>query len=122
MSAGGIDDELREHFQALREVDLAEVPSFAELTRRPAGVHVARRTRAPWVLAGGLGALAAASMLTVLVQRRQEAALLDAAAAISRWRPPTDVLLAISSRTSVGEPDVLRASVLDSIIPAIREE
>jgi hypothetical protein len=116
-----IDGELRQHFQALREVDLARVPSFETLSRRPDDVGVARR-RAPWLLAGGLGALAAAAMLTVLVQRRHDAAWREAAAAISRWQPPSDALLTISDPVLVAEPSALGTSVLDSIIPASRED
>ena len=119
----GIDDELREHFQALREVDLQRVPSFAELTRRSESARVARRTRTPWVLAGGVGALAAAAMLTVLVQWRREARWLETAAAITRWQPPTDALLRISIRGPLDDDSaVLGASVLDSLIPASRED
>jgi hypothetical protein len=118
-----IDDELREHFQALREVDLARIPSFAALTRNPAHVRRARKRRVRWVFVGGAGALAAAAMLTVLVQRRREAEWLNAAATISRWQPPTDALLVVSSGGPFGgDPIALGASVLDSIIPAFRED
>jgi hypothetical protein len=118
-----IDDELREHFQALREVDLARIPSLAALTRNPAHVRRARKRRVRWVFVGGAGALAAAAMLTVLVQRRREAEWLNAAATISRWQPPTDALLVVSSGGPFGgDPIALGASVLDSIIPAFRED
>ena len=118
-----VDDELREHFGALREAELARIPSFAELTQRPAFMRASRRKRARWVFAGGVAALAASAMLTVLVQARREAAWLDAASAIGRWQPPTDVLLQVPPRGPLGgEPIALRASVLDSIIPASRED
>ena len=118
-----IDEELREHFQALREVELARIPSFAELTRRPVFVRAARRKRVRWMFGGAVGTLAAASMLTVLVQRRREAEWLDAAAAIARWQPPTDALLRIPDRSLLhGQPAVLGTSVLDSLIPAIRKD
>lgn len=119
----GVDDEeLRRHFQAQRDVDLARVPSFAELTRRPAPVAVARPTATRWVLVGGLGAAAAAAMLAVTVQRRQEAEWLQAAAEISAWQAPTDALLEISNRDPLDRPATFGASVLDSIIPPAREE
>jgi hypothetical protein len=117
-----IDDELREHFHALRDAELAAVPSFAELTARPAFVRAARRKRAPWLLAGGIAALAASAMLTLYVQHRREAAWLDAATTIARWQPPTDALLQFPSGVALGEPIALRASVLDSLIPASRED
>ena len=119
----GVDDELREHFRALREADLVCVPSFVDLTRSPAQLRHGRRRRVRWVFAGGVGALAAAAMLTVLVQHRREAAWLDAAAAITRWQPPTDALLAFPTGGPLsGDPVALRASVLDSIIPPFRED
>jgi hypothetical protein len=99
------------------------MPSFAELTQRPALVRAARRRRVRWVFAGGVGALAAAAMLTVFVRHRREAAWLDAAAAITHWQPPTDALLEFPTGGPLsGEPIALRASVLDSIIPASRED
>ena len=120
----GIDDEaLRRHFEALRETDLARVPPFDALSRRPASSDRMRSTPAPWVLAGGLGALAAAAMLAVLTQRRhEEAEWLHAAAAISAWQAPTDALLEIPDRSLLGGAPTLGASVLDSIIPPFRED
>jgi hypothetical protein len=115
------DEELRRHFEALRDVDRARVPSFAELSRRAASVGRAKRTGARWVLVGGLGAAAAAATLAVLVQRRHEAEWLHAAAAISAWQAPTDALLEIPDRALLGGPATLRASVLDSIIPPFLE-
>ena len=115
------DEELRRHFQALRDVDRARVPSFAELSRRAASVRSVRRTGARWVLVGGFGAAAAAAMLSVIAQRRHEAEWMHAAAAISAWQAPTDALLEISDRAPLGGPATLRASVLDSIIPPFLE-
>ena len=116
------DDELREHFRALRHADLVRMPSFAELSRRPAAAGRAARTGARWVLVGGLGAAAASVMLSVQVQRRQEAKWRQAAAEISNWQAPTDALLEVSNRGLLGEPGTFGASVLDSIIPPVREE
>ena len=119
----GIDDELREHFQALRELELARVPSFAEIARRTESDGVAGKRHVPWMFVGGVGALAAAAMLTVVVQWRREAEFLAATAAITRWQPPTDALLGISIRGPLDDGSaVLGASVLDSLIPASRED
>jgi hypothetical protein len=117
------DEELRRHFGALRDVDRASMPpSFADLTRRPPTSVRARRTAARWVLAGGAGAMAAAAMLAVLSHRRQEEAWLSAAAEISRWQAPSDVLLDDSHGALLSGSRVLGASVLDSIIPPSHEE
>ena len=115
------DEELRRHFQALRDVDRARVPSFAELSRGAASVGSVRRTGARWVLVGGIGAAAAAATLAVIVQRRHEAEWMHAAAAISAWQAPTDALLEISDCAPLGGPSTLRGSVLDSIIPPFLE-
>ena len=121
--SGMSDEELQEHFDALREADLEPAPSFAELSRRPAPVARAAGTRARWVLAGGVGALVAASMLAILVRHRNEAEWLHAAATISTWQAPTDVLLVeIPSGSMLGGPVTFGASVLDSIIPPSRED
>ena len=120
--SGVSDEELRQHFQALRELELARVRPFAELSRRPAAELPTRQIyRARQVLVGGLGALAAAAMLAVHVERRREAAWLDAASAISRWQPPSDALLRVA-RAPLGSLPTLGASVLDSIIPPSRED
>jgi hypothetical protein len=116
------DDELRRHFDALREADLARVPAFAELSRRPSMAPRATRTGARWVLVGGLSAAAAAAMLAVHVHRRQETRWLQAAAEISNWQAPTDVLLEVSNRGVLAEPATFGASVLDSIIPPALQE
>jgi hypothetical protein len=116
------DDELRRHFRALRDVELAHVPPFAELSLHPLADQRARRTPARWVLAGGVGAMAAAAMLAVLAHRRQEDALLSAAVEISRWQAPSDALLDGSHGALLGSATVLGASVLDSIIPPSVEE
>lgn len=116
------DEELRRHFQALRDVDLAATPSFAELARRPADIGAASRVRARWVLAGGAGAMAAAAMLAVLSQQRREDAWLRAAAEISQWQAPTDALLDGAHGSLLGGSAVLGASVLDSIIPTSHAE
>ena len=116
------DEELRRHFEALRDVDLAQTPSFATLSRPPMQRRPASRVAARWVLAGGVGAMAAATMLAVLSHRRQEDALLRAATEISRWQAPTDALLDGSHGALLGGATVLGASVLDSIIPPSREE
>ena len=120
--SGTNDEELRQHFRALREVELARVRSFAELSRRPATLGRTRPTRgARWVLAGGLGAMAAAALLHVHMQRRHEATWRSAAAAISSWTPPSDALLEVSDRALVGGPATLGASVLDALMPPSRE-
>ena len=116
------DDELRRHFAAMRDADLAQVPAFAELARRPIDTSRARRVRARWVIAGGVGAMAAAAMLAVVVHQRQEDAWLRAAAEISQWHAPTDALLDGSHGALLGESAVLGASVLDSIIPTSHVE
>lgn len=116
------DDELRRHFEAMRDVDLAQLPSFATLSRRPIDIAGAPRVRARWVLAGGVGAMAAAAMLAVLAHRRQEEAWLRAAAEISQWQAPSDALLDESHGALLGGTAVLGASVLDSIIPPTHEE
>lgn len=116
------DEELRRHFEALRDADLARVPSFASLSRRPAPPRSTTRTGARWVLVGGLGAAAAAAMLAVHVHRRHEAQALQAAAEISNWQAPTDILLELSNRGVLAEPATFRASVLDSIIPPALQE
>lgn len=116
------DEELQRHFDALRGADMERVPSFSELTRRPSTARPATRTGARWVLVGGLGAAAAAAMLAVQVHQRREEQWLQAAAEISRWQAPTDALLEVSNRGLLGEQSTFRASVLDSIIPPIREE
>jgi hypothetical protein len=115
------DEELRRHFDALRASDLARVPAFAELARSAPSIGGARRTSARWVLVGGLGAAAAAAMLAVSAQRRQDAEWRQAAAEISAWQAPTDALLEISDRAPLGGPATLRASMLDSIIPPFLE-
>ena len=120
--SGMSDEELREHFDAVRAADLARAPSFAELSRRPAPVARAAGTRARWVVAGGVGALAAAAMLATVVRQRDEAKWLNAAAAISTWQAPTDALLEISDGSVLGASTTLGASVLDSIIPPSRED
>jgi hypothetical protein len=120
--SGMSDEELRRHFQALRERDLAQVPSFAELSRRPAAARRRPAHRARRVLVGGLGALAAAAMFAVHIQRRRDAAWLEAAAAISNWRPPSDALLHATDRAPLGGAATLGSSVLDSIIPPSRED
>lgn len=116
------DEELRRHFDALRDVDRARVPAFATLSHRASAARPTTPTGARWVLVGGLGAAAAAAMLAVQVHRRQEEQWLRAAAEISNWRAPTDALLEVSNRGVLGEPATFRASVLDSIIPPAREE
>jgi hypothetical protein len=117
------DDELRRHFAAMRDVDLAQLPSFAALSRRPAAAG-ARRASARWVLAGGVGAMAAAALLAVMAHQRQEEAWLRAAAEISRWQAPSDALLERSRGSLLSSSAVLGASVLDSIIapPPSRKE
>ena len=120
--SGMNDEELRQHFDALRAADLARAPSFAELSRRPAPVARADGMRARWVVAGGVGALAAAAMLAMVVRQRDEAKWLHAAATISAWQAPTDVLLQIPDGSTFGGPGALGASVLDSIIPPSRED
>jgi hypothetical protein len=121
MSAIG-DDELREHFEALREVDLSRVPPFAELSSVREARGDAMLTHAPWVLVAGLGALAAAAMLAIRLQRPPEAEWLEAAAAISAWQAPTDALLESSNGSMLGGPTTLGTSVLDSIIPPSRPD
>lgn len=111
------DEELRRHFAALRDIDLAKLPSFAALARRPIGVGRAPRVRARWVLAGGLGAFAAAGMLAIVSHQRREESWLRAAAEISQWQAPSDALLDDSHGALLGGTAVLGASVLDSIIP-----
>lgn len=116
------DDELRRQFESMRDVDLARVPAFAELARRPIDTDRAPRARARWVLAGGVGAMAAAAMLAVLAHQRQEEAWLRAAAEISQWQAPSDALLDDSHGALLGGSAVLGASVLDSIIPTSHME
>ena len=118
------DDELRRHFKAMRGVDLAQMPPFAELSRHPMDIGRARRVRARWVLAGGAGAMAAAAMLAVLAHHRREEAWLRAAVEISQWQAPSDALLHRSHGSLLGDSAVLGASVLDAIIapPPPREE
>jgi len=115
------EDELRRHFVAMRDADLAQVPAFAALARR-LDIPRVPRARARWVLAGGVGAMAAAAMLAVLAHQRQEDAWLRAAAEISRWQAPSDALLDDSHGALLGGSAVLGASVLDSIIPTSHVE
>lgn len=116
------DDELRRHFEALREADRARTPSFAMLARRPAREARARRAPARWVLIGGIGAMAATAAMAVVAHQRREEAWLRAAAEITRWQAPTDALLDRSHGTLLGSATPLGASVLDSIIPLSHEE
>ena len=117
-----IDAELRRHFDALRDVDRAQVPSFAELSCCPVIIGRAPTVRARWMLVGGVGAMAAAAMLAVLAHRRQEDAWRSAAAEIGRWQAPSDALLDDSHGGLLGGSPVLGASVLDSIIPTLHAE
>jgi hypothetical protein len=118
------NEELQRHFEAMRDVDLAELPSFAELSRQRVDIGRERRLRARWLLAGAAGAMAAAAMLAVLAHQRQEEAWLRAAAEISRWQAPSDALLDHSHGSLLGTSAVLSESVLDSIIgpPPSHEE
>jgi hypothetical protein len=116
------DDELRRHFEALREDDRARTPAFAMLARRPAKEARTRRAPARLVLIGGIGAMAATAAMAVVAHQRREEAWLRAAAEISAWQAPTDALLDRSHGTLLGSTTGLGASVLDSIIPPSREE
>lgn len=116
------DDELRRHFEALREADRARTPAFAMLARRPATDAPARHALARWVLVGGIGAMAATAAMAVVAHQRREEAWLRAAAEITRWQAPSDALLDPSHGTLLGSTTVLGASVLDSIIPLSHEE
>lgn len=116
------DEELRRHFAALRDADLAQVPPFDALARRPIDIGRVPRVRARWVLAGGLGAMAAAAMLAMVSHQRREEAWRRAAAEISQWQAPSDALLDDSHGALLGGAAVLGASVLDSIIPTSHAE
>ena len=111
------DEELRRHFEALRDADRAQMPSFAMLSRRPAADVRIRRTPTRWVLVGGIGAMAATAAMAVVAHQRREEAWLRAAAEITSWQAPTDALLDRSHGTLLGSATPLGASVLDSIIP-----
>ena len=116
------DDELRRHFEALREADRTRMPSFAMLARRPAKESRTRRAPARWVLVGGIGAMAATAAMAVVAHQRREEAWLRAAAEISAWQAPTDALLDRSHGALLGSTTLLGASVLDPIISPSHEE
>lgn len=106
------DRDLRERFDALREVDATSAPAFDDVyeNARRAAAAPARTPRTTARAWAAVGALAAAIVVTALLLAGHRSSPTDLQAAIaqakemSSWSAPTDTFLDVSSNVSVSRP------------------